>query len=134
MGISWIMNKKSQFRKIFSQAILEVKDDGQLKIFHARKFQQNEQSCIKPDPEPKTLGFKKLAFLFVVLISGMFTSIFVVHFELIAKINSEKQKSTTTFEDYGNMPENDHIEEFLISLSVEETEKVLERILKRDMK
>ena len=128
------MNKRSQFTKIFSQAILDMKSNGRLEIFQARKSLQNKQSCIIPDPKQKSLGFKKLALLFVVLVSGIFISIFVVLFEFIAKIYSEKQKSTTTIEDCKINPENFHIKEFLEALSVEETEKVLQRILKRQMK
>jgi len=128
------MNKKSQFTKIFSQALLDMKDNGRLEIFQAR----NKQSCITPDPTKKSLGFKKLAFLFVVLVSGIFISIFVVFFEFMAKLYSEKQKSTTfgttTINDYEINPENDHIEGFLENLSVEETKKVLQRILERHMK
>ena len=125
------MNKKSQFIKIFSQAILEAKDDGKLEIFQARKSQQNKQSCIPPDPTKKPLGFKKLAFLFVVLVSGIFISIFAILFEFIAKIYSEKHKIPTRFEDDDINSENDHIEEIMNALSVEEAEKVLKRILKR---
>ena len=134
MGVSWIMNKKSQFIKIFSQAILEVKDNGRLEIFYARKSQQNKQSFILPDPKQKSLGFKKLAILFVVLVSGMFISIFVVLFEFIAQIYSEKPQSTTTCDDDEINPENDHIEDFLVALSVEETVKLLQRILKSQMR
>ena len=111
--MSWMMNKKSQFTKIFSQAFLEMKDNGRLDTFHARKSQQINQSCTLPEPKEKPLGFKKLAFLFLVLVSGIFISIFVVFFEFIAKIYSKKQKCTTTIK--------------------EETEKVFQRILKRKM-
>ena len=86
-----------------------MKDNGRLEIFHAR----NKQSCILPDRKQKPLGFKKLAFLFLVLVSGIFISIFVVLFEFIAKIYSVKQKSTTTIK--------------------EESENVFQRILKRKM-
>ena len=133
VGVSWIMNKESQFTKIFSQAILDMKANGRLEIFQARKSQQNKQSCIPPDPTKKPLGFKKLAFLFVVLISGIFISIFVVLFEFIAKIYSEKQKLTTMYENYEINSENDDINKFLEALSVEQTEKVFQRILKRKM-
>ena len=126
------MNKKSQFTKIFSQAILDMKSNGRLEIFQARKSLQNKQSCIIPDPKQKSLGFKKLALLFVVLVSGIFISIFVVLFEFIVKIiYSEKQKVTTTIGDNEINPENDHIGEIMKALSVEEAEKVLKRILKR---
>ena len=128
------MNKESQFTKIFSQAILDMKANGRLEIFQARKSQQNKQSCIPPDPTKKPLGFKKLAFLFVVLMSGIFISIFVVLFEFIAKVYSEKQKSTTTIEDCEINTENYHIKEFLEALSVEETEKVLQMIFKSQIK
>ena len=109
--MSWIINKKSKFTKIFSQALLEMKANGKLEKFQARKSQQNKQSFILPDPKQKSLGFKKLALLFIVLVSGIFISILVVLFEFIAKIYSVKQKSTTTIK--------------------EETEKVFQRILKR---
>ena len=128
-----IMNKKSQFTKIFFQALLEMKDNGKLEIFNARISQQNKQSCILSDPKQKSLGFKKLALLFIVLVSGIFISIFVVLIEFIAKIYSEKQKLTTMFENHEINSENDDIDEFLEALSVEETEKVLQRILKRKM-
>ena len=128
-----MMNKESQFTKIFSQAILDMKANGRLEIFQARKSQQNKQSCILPDPTKKPLGFKKFAFLFVVLISGIFISIFVVLFEFIAKVYSEKQKLTKMFENHEINSENDDIDEFLEALSVEETEKVLQKILKRKM-
>ena len=127
MAISWIMNKKSQFIKIFSQAILEAKDDGKLEIFQARKSQQNKQSFILPDPKQKSLGFKKLALLFIVLVSGIFISIFVVLIEFISKIYSEKHKIPTRFEDDDINSENDHIEEFLEALSVEVLQRILER-------
>ena len=134
MGVSWIMNKKSQFIKIFSQAILEVKYNGRLDVFYSRKLNQNKHSCIQPDPMKTPLGFKKLAILFVVLISGIFISIFVVLFEFVAKIYSGKQKSTTTIKDFETNPEKDQIKEFLEALSDEETEKALQMILKRQMK
>ena len=127
------MNKKSQLTKIFSQALLDMKGNGMLEKFHARKYQQKKQSCIPPDQTKKPLGFKKLAFLFVVLVSGIFISIFVVLFEFIAKIYSEKQKLTTMLENHEINSEKDDIDEFLEALSFEETEKVFQRILKRKM-
>ena len=120
------MNKKSQFTKIFSQAILDMKDNGRLDIFHGRKTQKNKELCSLPDPKQKSLGFKKLAFLFVVLVSGIFISIFVVLFEFITKMYSEKQKSTT-IEDHEQNPVDHHIEEFLEALSVEVLQRILER-------
>ena len=96
-----IMNKKSQFTKIFSQAILDMKDNGRLDIFHGRKSQQNKQSCSLPDPKQKPLGFKKLTFLFIVLVSGIFISVSVVLFEFIAKMFLKKTKSTK-FKDWSH--------------------------------
>ena len=106
------MNKQSQFTKIFSQALLDMKGNGMLEKFHARKYQQQKQSCIPPDSTKKPLGFKKLAFLFVVLVSGIFISIFVVLFEFIAKIYSKKQKLTAMFESYEINSQNDYIDDF----------------------
>ena len=128
-----IMNKKSQFTKIFFQALLEMKDNGKLEIFNARISQQNKQSCILSDPKKNSLGFKKLAFLFLLLVSGIFISIFAVLFEFIAKIHSEKQKLTTMSESCEINSENDEINEFFEALSFEETEKVFQRIVKRKM-
>ena len=92
---------------------LEVKDNGRLEIFYARKSHQIKHSCVQPDPMQKRLGFKKLAILFVVLVSGIFISIFVVLFEFIAKIYSERQYSNTILEDYDINSKKDFIEEFL---------------------
>ena len=94
---------------------------------------QNKQSCILSDPKKNSLGFKKLAFLFLLLVSGIFISIFAVLFEFIAKIHSEKQKLTTMSESCEINSENDEINEFFEALSFEETEKVFQRIVKRKM-
>ena len=103
-------------------------------IFHGRKSQQNKQSCSLPDPMEKPLGFKKLAFLFVVLVSGIFISILVVLFEFIAKMYTEKQKSTTMIEVQELNPVDNHIEEFLKALSVEETKEVFQKIVQKRIK
>ena len=84
-----IINKKSQYTKIFSQAILDMKDNGRLDIFHGRRSSQNGQLC-DLDEEGKKLGFEKLIFLFVVLLSGILMSIFVVLFEFLAKMFGDK--------------------------------------------
>ena len=113
------MNKKSQYTKIFSQAILDLKDNGRLDIFHGRRSSQNDQLCdlLPRDEEGKKLGFKKLAFLFVVLLSGIFMSIFVVLLEFLAKMILEKEKPTIE-----NIEINQAHEECL-DRSVEEGEK-----------
>ena len=128
--MSWIMNKKSQFAKIFSQAILDMKDTGRLEIFHARKSHQIKKSCRLPDLKKKPLGSKKLAFLFVVLVSGIFISIFVAFFEFIANMYLEKQKSTTTNGDNELNPVEDHVDEFLEALSFEELKKFSKELCK----
>ena len=91
-----IMNKKSQFTKIFSQAILDMKDTGTLDILYGEKFRQMDQPYNPLVPKENPLGYKKLAFLFATLVSGTFISLFVALFECIANMYLKKQKSTTT--------------------------------------
>ena len=129
VGISMIMNKKSHFTKIFSQAILDMKDKGRLDIFHARNSHKKDHSCNLPDAKQKPLGFKKIAFLFVALGSGIFISILVVLFEFIAQMYSEKQKFTIPIQDCEISPVDDYSEE-----SVNETEKAFQKIIQKPIK
>ena len=132
---SMIMNKKSQFTKFFGQAILDMKDTGRLDIFLQEKTLHRHQSCNLPDLyQKRTLGYEKLTFLFVILVSGIFTSLFIALFEIIAKMYSEKQKSTTTFEDYEINPVDDHIEQFLEGLSADEIETAFQKIVQMRIK
>ena len=91
-----IMNKKSQFTKIFSQGILEMKETGTVEIMYGKRVHQMEDNL--PKPKEKSLGYKKLAFLFAALASGSGTiiSLFVVFLENIAKLYLEKHQSTST--------------------------------------
>ena len=66
-GVSPLMYKRSQFKRIFSQAILEIKLTGKFDIFKAVKHHGQSETCNQPDPMGKSLGYKKLAFLFAVL-------------------------------------------------------------------
>ena len=133
-AMSMIMNKNSQFTRIFSQAILEMKATGRWDILNIEKSRHKDQSCDIPDLKEKPLGYKKLAFLFVVMLSGILISFFVVLFEVIAKMYSEKQKSTATIEDHELNSLDDHIEEFLEALSVEGTRKLFQRIVQKRMR
>ena len=128
--MSMIMNKNSQFTRIFSQAILEMKATGRWDILNIEKSRHKDQSCDIPDLKEKPLGYKKLAFLFVVIVSGILISFCVVLFEVIAKMYSEKQKSTATIEDHELNSLDDHIEEFLEALSVEELKKFSKELCK----
>ena len=123
------MNKRSQFTKIFSQAILDMKDTGMLDIFLEKKSRQRDQSCTLLDQKEKALGYTKLAFLFTVLASGTFISLFVVLFEFFAKMYQihKKPKSTTTIHERNSMDES--IKEILVDMSKDEIEKTFQRIL-----
>ena len=125
-----IMNKNSQFTRIFSKAILKF-GYGKWDILNKEKSRQNDKSCDIPDLKEKPLGYKKLAFLFVVLVSGLLISFFVVLFEIIAKMYAEKQKSTAIIEDHEVNHLDDHIAEFLEALSVEATRKLFQRIVQK---
>ena len=85
------MNKKSQFTKIFSQGILEMKETGTVEIMYGKRVHQMEDNL--PKPKEKSLGYKKLAFLFAVLGSGTFISLLVAFFEFLAKLYLERQNS-----------------------------------------
>ena len=99
LGRSIIMNKKSQFTKIFFKAILDLKDSGTWDIMNGGKSRQMDQSYNLPDPREKAfgiLGYKKLAILFAVLGLGTFMSLFVSFLEFITKMYFKKQNSTVT--------------------------------------
>ena len=84
LGRSIIMNKKSQFTKIFFKAILDLKDSGTWDIMNGGKSRQMDQSYYLQDPKEKAfgiLGYKKLAILFAVLGLGTFISLFVAFLE-----------------------------------------------------
>ena len=128
-----LINQRSQFIRIFSQAILDIKNTGRLDIFLEEKSRQRYQSCNLPDPKEKPLGYTKLAFLFVLLASGTFLSIFVALFEFFTRRYQiqKKQKSTsmiTTIHE-GN-PIDDHIKEIMNDMSIDDIEKTFQRILK----
>ena len=124
-----LMNKRSPFTKIFSQAILDMKETGILDIFIVEKAHQVDQSCNLLDQEEKPLGYKKLAFLFALLASGTFISLFVALFEIFTKRYQvqKKQKSTTTICERNSI--DDHIKEILEDMSKDEIEKTFKRIL-----
>ena len=127
-----IMNKKSQFTKIFSQAILDLKNTGTWDIMNVEKSRQMDQSYNLPNQNEKALGYKKLAFLFAVLASGTFISLFVVFFEFIAKLYHKKQKSTITIHEQNSI--DDSIHEILDDMSNDEFEKTFQRILQKRIK
>ena len=81
-----LMNKRSQFTKIFSQAILDMKDTGRFDIFQGEISRHKDQSCKIPDPKETPLGYKKLVFLFALLALGIFISLFVALFIFISII------------------------------------------------
>ena len=96
LGRSIIMNKKSQFTKIFFKAILDLKDSGTWDIMNGGKSRQMDQSYYLQEPKEKALGYKKLAILFAVLGLGTFISLFVAFLEFITKMYFKKQNSTVT--------------------------------------
>ena len=132
LGCSMIMNKKSQFTKIFSQAILDMKNSGTWDVMNVEKSRQIDQSNNLTEPKEKPLGYKKLAFLFAALASGTFISLFVVFFEFIAKLYHKKQKSTITIHKQNSI--DDCINEILDDMSNCVTEKTLQRILQQRIK
>ena len=117
LGRSIIMNKKSQFTKIFFKAILDLKDSGTWDIMNGGKTRQMDQSYNLQDQKEKafwfgfgfgkgkekTLGYKKLAILFAVLGLGTFISLFVAFLEFITKMYFKKQNSTVTIHEQ-NLP------------------------------
>ena len=128
------MNKKSQFTKIFFQAILDLKDTGTYNIMIGEKSRHTDQSYVLPNPKNKTLGYKKLAFLFAALASGTIISLFVVFLENIAKLYLEKHQSTSTTIHTKQNSIDDRINEILEDMSNSETEETFRRILQQRIK
>ena len=127
-----IMNKKSQFTKIFSQGILEMKETGTVEIMYGKRVHQMEDNL--PKPKEKSLGYKKLAFLFAALASGTIISLFVVFLENIAKLYLEKHQSTSTTIHTKQNSIDDRINEILEDMSNSETEETFRRILQQRIK
>ena len=132
LGRSMIMNKKSQFTKIFSQAILDMKDTGTMDIIFGENSHELHHSHNLPNPKEKSLGYKKLAFLFAVLAIGTFISLFIAFLEFIAKMCHKKQKSTITTHEKNSI--DDCINEILDDMSIRETEQTFQRILQQRIK
>ena len=128
------MNKKSQFTKIFFQAILDLKDTGTYNIMKGEQSRHTDQSYVLPNPKNKTLGYKKLAFLFAALASGTIISLFVVFLENIAKLYLEKHQSTSTTIHTKQNSIDDRINEILEDMSNSETEETFRRILQQRIK
>ena len=129
-----IMNKKSQFTKIFFQAILDLKDTGTYNIMKGEQSRHTDQSYVLPNPKNKTLGYKKLAFLFAALASGTIISLFVVFLENIAKLYLEKHQSTSTTIHTKQNSIDERINEILEDMSNSETEETFRRILQQRIK
>ena len=127
-----IMNKKSQFTKIFSQGILEMKETGTVEIMYGKRVHQMEDNL--PKPKEKSLRYKKLAFLFAALASGTIISLFVVFLENIAKLYLEKHQSTSTTIHTKQNSIDDRINEILEDMSNSETEETFQRILQQRVK
>ena len=127
-----IMNKKSQFTKIFSQGILEMKETGTVEIMYGKRVHQMEDNL--PKPKEKSLGYKKLAFLFAALASGTIISLFVVFLENIAKLYLKKHQSTSTTIHTKQNSIDDRINEILENMSQDETEETFQRILQQRIK
>ena len=125
-GDTMIMNKKSQFIKIFSQAILDLKNTGTWDIMNVENSRQMDQSYSHQIPQEHPLGYKKLAFLFAVLASGTFISLFIALFEVFAKMYQiqKSQKPTTTNTETN--PTEDNLRDILNNMSKDE---IIQRIL-----
>ena len=83
--VSMLINKRLQFAKIFSQAILDMKDTGRFDIFQGEMSRHKDQSCKIPDPKETPLGYKKLVFLFAVLALGIVMSLFIAFYEFFER-------------------------------------------------
>ena len=115
-----ITNKKFPFTKILSKAILDLKDTGKLKIMNMEKSREHK-SCGLPDQrKEKPMGYEKLACLFIVMLSGILTSLFIALIEYVAKKYLKDQTSATPKKGYEINPMDNFIEEFLEDLSSDE--------------
>ena len=133
-GYSPLMNKRSQFKKIFSQAILDIKLTGKLDIFEAVKHRGQSEACNQPDPMGKSLGYKKLAFLFAVLASAIFISLFIALFEFFVKMFQiqKNQKPTTTINEENHI--DDNLRNIMNNMSKDDIiERILRRVHKEEM-
>ena len=73
------MKKNSPYTKFFKQAIHDILENGQIDIY--KKRHTNDISTCKTNRKAKSLGFTKLASLFLILICGLILSILIYIFE-----------------------------------------------------
>ena len=124
-----LMNKRSQYTKIFSRAILDMKESGGFDIFLGETIRQMDQCHLQTDQKEKPLGYKKLASLFVLLASGTFLSLLVILFEFFSKkCQIQKNQKLTQVIYEGNLTEDD-IKEIIKDMLKDEIEKTFRRIL-----
>ena len=85
------MKKGSQFTRFFSHKMKRIDVTGNLDIL--KKRYSGQKAC-KTQVNEKPLGYEKLTFLFLMLISGWIMSILVVFFEYMIQTKKNKQELT----------------------------------------
>ena len=88
------MRRKSEFTRLFANALMDIKERGDIDIL-VEKFHDKCTDNTKM-PGEKPLGYEKLTFLFIILISGFILSLFVISFELRAQKIQKKLIPVTT--------------------------------------
>ena len=126
---SVMMKKGSQFTRIFRQVIRRLATTGILDLL--RKRYSRSLSC-KPLIHEKPLGYKKLSFLFVMLIFGCIVSIFIVFYENMTQTKKKERELAYKAKEMSLMEEK--MGEYLEGLSDEETETFLGRLFLKHFK
>ena len=120
-----MMKKGSQFTRIFTHEMKKLQTTGNLDLL--KKRYMGPQIC-KPLLKEKPLGYEKLSFLFVMLISSCILSIIIVFLEYMTQ---------TKKKDYGITSKAKEVEEMIgeilevQGLPNQETKNVLVSLLQK---
>ena len=75
------MRKNSQYTKFFSTVLFDIVSSGQWNFIQNRESVATTSCKSSSDLEIEPIGFEKLAFIFVILVSGIIFSLVIIHME-----------------------------------------------------
>ena len=81
------MKKNSQFIEHFNNILNDLKTTGNLEILMKKYPISSSTTCNMPSTQNLAIGFEKLAFLFLILFTGIILSLIAIIFELKLKPN-----------------------------------------------
>ena len=127
------MRKNSQYTKFFSKVIYDIMRTGQWNLFQNR-YSNSIISCkSSSDLAIKPIGYEKSAFIFVILISGITSSLIIIllEFKIPKRIYSKIIHQDTEKEDQEKLKKR--IQSLLKDSPKLQRENILKKLLLDDV-